>query len=83
MYEPRVNDYVLWKRSVGFEIEGWVYYKDKDYITIEINVKPKPDDDLIHSQFHRNERTLVICYRDSWKELRHIKSRRSVYDKVN
>ena len=83
MYEPKVNDYVLWKQNVGVDIEGWIYFKDNDYLTIEINVKPKHEEDLVHSGFHRNERTLILCYRQSWKDLKYIKSRKSVYDKVN
>ncbi len=58
MYEPQVDDYVIWKRPNGDWEEGWVYFKGdpvdnekrvKDgwnpisrYITIEIGVKPKP-----------------------------------------
>jgi len=59
MYEPEVDDYVIWKRSSGDIDEGWVYFKgepvDNDkrkkqgwnplsqYITIETSVKPKPN----------------------------------------
>ena len=59
MYEPQVNDYVVWERPNGDIEEGWVYFKGdpvdnekriKDgwnplsqYITIETSVKPKPD----------------------------------------
>jgi len=83
MYEPKVNDYVLWKQSVGDDIEGWIYFKCSDYITIEINVKPKPEEDFAHSRFHKNERTLILCYNKSWKNLKFVKSRKSVYDEVN
>ena len=27
MYEPQVNDYVIWKRPNGDIDEGWVYFK--------------------------------------------------------
>ena len=27
MYEPEVNDYVIWKRPSGDTDEGWVYHK--------------------------------------------------------
>ena len=56
-YEPKVNDYVIWKRPSGDWEEGWVYFKGdpvdnekrvKDgwnsvsqYITIETHVYPK------------------------------------------
>ena len=26
-YEPKVNDYVIWKRPSGDWEEGWVYFK--------------------------------------------------------
>ena len=57
MYEPEVDDYVIWKRPNGDWEEGWVYFKGdpvdnekrvKDgwnpvsqYITIETGIKPK------------------------------------------
>ena len=59
MYEPEVDDYVIWQRPSGDIDEGWVYFKgdpvDNDkrkkqgwnpvsqYITIETSVKPKPN----------------------------------------
>ena len=57
MYEPQVDDYVIWTNSIGQVNEGWVYFKGdpvdnekriKDgwnpisqYITIETSVRPK------------------------------------------
>ena len=59
MYEPNVDDYVVWERPNGDIEEGWVYFKGdpvdnekrvKDgwnsvsrYITIETGVRDKPD----------------------------------------
>tara|TARA_B100000945_G_scaffold275793_1_gene240034 strand:- start:364 stop:750 length:387 start_codon:yes stop_codon:yes gene_type:complete len=59
MYEPEVDDYVIWNRPNGDIEEGWVYFKgdpvnnDKrikdgwnplsQYITIETSVRPKPN----------------------------------------
>ena len=59
MYEPEVNDYVIWERPNGDIDEGWVYFKGdpvdnekrtksgwnsvSQYITIETSVKPKPN----------------------------------------
>tara|TARA_B100000427_G_scaffold315091_1_gene308856 strand:- start:303 stop:698 length:396 start_codon:yes stop_codon:yes gene_type:complete len=59
MYEPQVDDYVIWKRPSGDWEEGWVYFKGdpvdnkkrvKDgwnsvsrYITIETSIRPKPE----------------------------------------
>ena len=59
MYEPSVDDYVIWERPNGEIDEGWVYFKGdpvdnekrtksgwnplSQYITIETSVKPKHD----------------------------------------
>ena len=59
MYEPQVNDYVIWERPSGDIDEGWVYHKGEpvdnekrkkqgwnpisQYITIETSVRPKPN----------------------------------------
>lgn len=75
-YEPQVNDYVEWTKGV----EGWVYFKDKEYITIEHIVRPKDEVNLICCPIHQNERLLVICYNNQWKELKYIKSRQSIYE---
>jgi hypothetical protein len=75
-YNPEVNHYVKWKENV----EGWVYFKDSNYITIEMSVRPKPLEDYKNSSIHRNERVLVLCYKNQWKELTYIKSRKSVND---
>ena len=58
-YEPKVDDYVIWKRPSGDWDEGWVYFKGdpvdnekrnkqgwnsvSQYITIEIHVYPKKE----------------------------------------
>jgi len=77
-YEPNVNDYVVWSKGV----EGWVYFKDKDYITIEHIVRPKDKVNIECCPIHRNERLLVICYQSQWKELQYIKSRQSIYEET-
>ena len=59
MYEPQVDDYVIWKRPNGDIDEGWVYFKGdvvdnekrkkegwnpaSQYITIETHVYPKTE----------------------------------------
>jgi len=59
MYDPQVDDYVIWKRPNGDWEEGWVYCKtdpvdnekrvkegwkkSSQYITIEIYVYPKKE----------------------------------------
>jgi hypothetical protein len=77
-YIPSVNDYVVWTKGV----EGWVYFKDKEYITIEHIVRPKDEVNLECCPIHRNERLLVICYHSQWNELKYIKSRQSIYEKA-
>jgi hypothetical protein len=78
MYEPQVNDYVEWDNQR--KLEGWVYFKEKEYLTIEISVRPKDCDNYQACCLHRNERVLVLCYRNQWKELKYIKSRKSRYE---
>lgn len=75
-YEPKINDYVRWSKGV----EGWVYFKDKEYLTIEVSVRPKDDVNYKCCSLHRNERLLVICYHSQWKELTYVKSRKSIYE---
>lgn len=75
-YIPSVNDYVTWNKGV----EGWVYFKCKDYITIELGVRPKDEENYLAAPIHRNERVLVICYLNQWNELKYVKSRQSVYE---
>ena len=76
MYIPKVNDYVIWTKGV----EGWVYFTDKEYITIEMSVRPKDEENYLAAPFHTKERLLVLCYADQWKELQYIRSRQSVHE---
>ena len=75
-YIPQVNDYVKWKKGV----EGWVYFKDREYLTIEELVRPKDDANYQCCSLHRNDRLLVVCYKDQWSELEYVESRESVHD---
>lgn len=77
-YVPEVNDYVKWGNNKN--VEGWVYFKDTQYITIETQVWPKDPEDLPNGTYHRNDRILVLCYKEQWGELKYIKSRESVTD---
>ena len=70
MYEPEVDDYVVWTNSLGQVHEGWVYFKGdpvnnalrrkqgwnevSQYITIEIHSYPKPDNVYSSGKFHRH-----------------------------
>ena len=67
-YKPRLNDYVSWRN-----VEGWVYFVDEEYLTIEIAVKPK-EDDLV--PLHKNHHCLIVCYSQFWDELVYVHSRR-------
>lgn len=79
MYEPKVNDYVRWTKGV----EGWVYFKGDEYITIEVNVRPKNCENYQACCLHRNDRLLVLCYVSQWKDLEYVKSRESVHEEEN
>lgn len=77
-YSPKVNDYVVWENGKG--VEGWIYFKCKDYVTIEELVVPKDDVNLQCCSLHRNDRLLVLCYHEQWSQLRYVKSRQSVHE---
>lgn len=77
-YEPKVNDYVIWENGKG--CEGWVYFKCKDYVTIETAVWKKDDENYAYCSLHRNDRVLVLCYKGQWKELKYVKTRESIYE---
>ena len=77
-YEPQVNDYVIWNNGKG--VEGWVYFKCKDYITIEKSTRPKDCENLQACCLHVNERLLVLCYKSQWNQLEHVRSRESIYE---
>ena len=90
MYEPEVDDYVIWDQGEYGKHEGWVYFKgDKEekkrgfrdnprYITIEIGVKDKPKQQLDgSSSLHNKIHTLLLCYESSWHELKFVKHRRT------
>lgn len=71
-YRPQVNDYVRWTKDV----EGWVYFKSDDYITIEVSTRPKEQGCPHHKNYH----VLVLCYRSEWNQLNYVKARKSVYE---
>jgi hypothetical protein len=91
MYEPQVDDYVIWNRPNGDIEEGWVYFKgDKipkkrgfnetpRYITIEIAVRDKPN--CMYSSGkdmeHKKIHCLLLCYDTNWNELEYVKHRRT------
>ena len=72
VYVPKVHDYVKWKG-----LQGWIYWIDpeKKYLTIEIMVREKTEESYKDCSLHRNERCLVCCYPENWKDLEYVKSR--------
>jgi hypothetical protein len=62
-------------------VEGWVYFKCNQYITIEQSVRPKDYENYQACSLHRNDRALILCYEEQWKELKYVKSRKSVHEK--
>ena len=76
-YSPKVNDYVVWNNGKG--VEGWIYFADSEYITIEELVRPKDRTNYQACSIHRNDRLLVVCYKEQWCELKYVKTRESVY----
>lgn len=71
-YIPEVNDYVRWKTH-----EGWVYFKDDIYITIELGTSDKIDS-LV--PMHKKHHTLLVCYNYCWNELEYVRKRKSKYE---
>jgi len=76
IYNPKVNDYVTWTKGV----EGWVYFKCNEYITIETSTSLKDPEDYDHCPIHKKTRLLVLCFRSQWEELSYVKTRSSKYE---
>ena len=78
MYEPQVDDYVIWDRGEYGRDEGWVYFVCDEYITIETHVKPRPvceytsEKKILHQMIH----TLLLCYKQDWEKLEYVTNRR-------
>ena len=81
-YIPKVNDYVVWDQGEYGYNEGWVYFADKEYITIEVGVKTRPQCQYTNGKkpLHKMIHTLLLCFPYQWNELKYIKSRESKYD---
>ena len=76
-YEPKVDDYVIWNKP-NFPVEGWVYFKDHEHITIEIGVRDKTEEQIINGSHHRKDHILIVCQSQYWNELEYVKSRSSI-----
>ncbi len=92
MYEPEVDDYVVWERETWARVErdeGWVYFKGDPvepkkgfsdqarYITIETAVFDKPAEQLRDSPLHKKTHSLLLCYEQHWKDLKFVRKRES------
>ena len=69
-YVPQVDHYVRHKH-----LEGWIYFIDREYLTLEIMVRKKSEESYNDARFHRNERCLVLVYPEDWKDLKYVKKR--------
>ena len=78
-YIPEVDDYVRWNKG-KHNVEGWVYYKDSQYITIETGVKCKDEEDIQNCPIHEKTHTLVLCFPEYYHQLKYVKSRNDKYD---
>ncbi len=77
-YIPKVNDYVIWDKGKYGKDEGWVYFFSEEYITIETDVRPRPDAECEGSR-HKFIHTLLLCHAQFWNELEYVKSRKSAH----
>ena len=76
-YVPNVDDYVKWTTTLGNVHEGWVYFADREYITIELSVKDKSEESYKDSPLHRKIHSLLVCQHYYWDQLEYIKNRRN------
>ena len=76
MYSPQVDDYVKWTTSLGNVHEGWVYFFDREYVTIELSVKDKSEQSYKDSPLHRKTHSLLVCQHYYWDQLEYVKHRR-------
>ena len=77
-YKPQVDDYVRWKTD-HITAEGWVYFYDEMYITIETGIKPKPNCEYTKNERHKYIHTLLLCYPPQWNQLEYVHTRKNRY----
>ncbi len=78
-YVPKLHDYVKWYHY-NIIHEGWVYFVDEEYISIELGVSDKPICDLTSHHVHRKNHILLVCYKWNWHQLEYVKSRKDFWD---
>ncbi len=81
-FDIQVNDYVKWDTKYH-PLEGWVYFVDEEYITIEVGVKPKKHCNYSRNMLHCKDHILVVCHSYYWNQLQYIKSRESNHETAN
>ena len=77
-YVPKLHDYVRWHHSTSGTHEGWVYFCDEEYISIEIGVKKKPCG--LTDGLHKMHHILLVCYKWNWNQLEYVRSRKGFHD---
>ena len=77
-YVPKLHDYVKWHHSTSGTHEGWIYFVDEEYISIEIGVKAK--NCTLTDDLHKKHHVLLCCHNWWWHQLEYVKSRRDFYD---
>ena len=82
-YIPKLHDYVIWTRSTGSITQGWVYFVDEEYITIETSVRDKPNCEYTINEKHKKIHTLVVCHNVYWNQLEYLKERSDYYDEMH
>ena len=55
-----------------------MYFKCDDYITIEVRVKDKCDQNIKDCPIHKKTHVLLVCYTQFWSELEYVKNRRNI-----
>lgn len=75
--QPQVNDYVMWHSHTGL-IEGWVYFSDSEYITIEISTRDMSEREQEYTP-HKKHHCLVVCHHWNWGDITIMGSRDSKY----
>jgi len=76
MYVPKVDDYVIWNSHTSTH-EGWVYFAHSSYVTIEISVRSKSEENIQDCPIHKKTHTLLLCFSEDWNQLTYVKSRES------
>ena len=78
-YVAKLHDYVKW-HHYHMKHEGWIYFCDEEYVSIELGVSEKKMCELTSHHKHRKNHTLLVCHNYYWHQLEYIKSRKGFND---